>query len=136
MRNPLLPVAAALAGAIYAERWLHTHEQEYLLWISILLCVAAIALRLRRDAGALAFALLGTALVGSFFLFHWRHARPPEDIANLVDASRVDLSEPARLTGWIAQATLRRGRDETYLLCMEEVESLQRIWPASGTIRL
>ena len=129
-------MAAALAGGIYAERWLRLHEQEYLLWISILLCAAAIALRLRRHAGALAFALLGTALVGSFFLFHWRHARPPEDIANLVDAGRVDLSEPARLTGWIAQATLRRGRDETYLLRLEEVESLQRIWPASGTIRL
>ena len=136
MRNPLLPVAAALAGGIYAERWLRLHEQEYLLWISILLCAAAIALRLRRHAGALAFALLGTALVGSFFLFHWRHARPPEDIANLVDAGRVNLSEPARLTGWIAQTALRRGRDETYLLRLEEVESLQRMWPASGTIRL
>ena len=131
-----MPVAAALAGGIYAERWLRLHEQEYLLWVSILLCAAAIALRLQRHAGALAFALLGTVLVGSFFLFHWRHARPPEDIANLVDAGRVDLSEPARLTGWIAQTALRRGRDETYLLRMEEVESLQRIWPASGTIRL
>ncbi len=131
-----MPVAAALAGGIYDERWLRLHEQEYLLWISILLCAAAIALRLRRPAGALAFGLLGTALVGSFFLFHWRHDRPPEDIANLVDAGRVDLSEPARLTGWIAQARLRRGRDETYLLRLEEVESLQRIWPASGTIRL
>ena len=131
-----MPVAAALAGGIYAERWLRLHEQEYLLWVSILLCAAAIALRLQRHAGALAFALLGTVLVGSFFLFHWRHARPPEDIVNLVDAGRVDLSEPARLTGWIAQAALRRGRDEIYLLRMEEVESLQRIWPASGTIRL
>ena len=131
-----MPVAAALAGGIYAERWLRLHEQEYLLWASILLCAAAIALRLERHTGALAFALLGTALVGSFFLFHWRHDRTPEDIASLVDAGRVDLSEPVRLTGWIAQAALRRGRDETYLLRLEQVESLQRVWPASGTIRL
>ena len=131
-----MPLAAALAGGIYAERWLRLYEQEYLLWASILLCAAAVALRLQRHTGALAFALLGTALAGSFFLFHWRHARPPEDIANLVEAGRVDLSEPARLTGWIAQAALRRGRDEIYLLRLEEVESLRRVWPASGTIRL
>ncbi len=136
MRNPLLPVAAALAGGIFAERWLRLAEREYLLWTGVLLLAAVLALLLKREAGAILFALLGTALAGAFFLFHGRHDRPRTDIENLVAAGRVDLAEPARMTGWIADAEGRRGKDELYLLRLEQVESLQRTWPVSGTIRL
>lgn len=141
MRNPLLPVAAALALGIFAERWLRFSEREHLLWTGVLLFAAVTALRLKRDAGAVGFALLGTALAGAFYLAHWRHYRPSADLENLVDARQVDLSEPVRLTGWIADAELRhvrdrRGRDEFYQFRLEQVESAQRVWPVSGAIRL
>ncbi len=129
-------VAAALAGGIFAERWLRLFEAEYLAPVGVLLLAAAIALRLGRDLSAILFALLGTALAGAFLLLHWRHQRLPDDIEGLVLSGRVELNEPARLTGWIADTELRRGRDEMYLLRLEQVESAQQRWTASGAVRL
>lgn len=131
-----MPAAAALAAGIFAQRWLRLAEQEYLLLAGLLLLAAALALRLNRAAGAILFALLGTALAGAFFLLHWSHERPPSDIENLALARRIELHEPIRLTGWIAGVETRRGSDELYLLELEQVESAQRVWQASGRIRL
>ncbi len=136
VRNPLLPVAAALASGIFAERWVRFTEPEYLLWAGVLLLGATLALRLRRDAGAVALALVGTALAGACLLAHWRHYRAPSDLENLVQGGRVELDAPARLTGWIADAEMRRGRDEFFLLRLERIESAQRAWRVSGTVRL
>jgi competence protein ComEC len=136
VKNPLLPVAVALAAGIYAERWLWLTEREYVLAASVLLLLALAALRLGRPRAAIGCALIGTAVCGAFFLAHWANYRAPGDIQTLVEAGRIELNEPVRVTGWIAGEEIRRGEDESYLLRLERAESARRSYAASGTIRL
>lgn len=136
MRNPLLPIAAALAAGIFAERWFFLREPQYLFWTAVVLLLAAICLRLHHLGGAIAIALLGAFLAGAFFQVHSRHERPSTDIENIVSANGVALNEPVRLTGWIAETEVRRGTDEMYLLQLEQLESGRQVWTASGKVRL
>ena len=136
MRTPLLPIAAALAAGVFAERWMSLSGRQYLLWSGVVLLLAAVCLLLDRRGGALAFSLLGAFLAGSFYHDHWERYLPPNDIQRLVAGKKVELDEPVRLTGWISDIEARRGGDEMYLLRLEAIESGQVAWPASGKVRL
>jgi len=136
VRTPLLPIAAALAAGVFAERWMSLSGRQYLLWSGVVLLLAAVCLLLDRRGGALAFSLLGAFLAGSFYHDHWERYLPPNDIQRLVAGKKVELDEPVRLTGWISDIEARRGGDEMYLLRLEAIESGQVAWPASGKVRL
>jgi competence protein ComEC len=131
-----LPIAAALAAGVFAERWMSLSGRQYLLWSGVVLLLAAVCLLLDRRGGALAFSLLGAFLAGSFYHDHWERYLPPNDIQRLVAGKKVELDEPVRLTGWISDIEARRGGDEMYLLRLEAIESGQVAWPASGKVRL
>jgi competence protein ComEC len=131
-----LPIAAALAAGIFAERWMYLSGRQYLLWSGVVLLLAAVCLLLDRRGGALVFSLMGAFLAGSFYHDHWERYLPPNDIQKLVADKNVALEEPVRLTGWIRDIEARRGGDEMYLLRLEVVESGQAAWLASGSVRL
>ncbi len=135
MQYPLLPVCIFFAAGIYFSPYLYLSRIEYLIYATLAVAIAAVALALGRNRCAVAAALTGLLLIGGFFLLQ-EEILPRGDLARLAASGDADLSEPVRLTGWISRRPEPREFSEAFELSLESLESRGRKLDASGTVRL
>ncbi|MDE3136373.1 MAG: ComEC/Rec2 family competence protein [Acidobacteriota bacterium] len=133
---PLLWIAASLALGIALAGAL---PPAPVAWLAV--AVAAVAggwLLARRGRlwTAWAIALIAWCFVGIAAVSCEHAARPVNRVDRMVDAGRIDLSEPLRWQGRLRDDPLRLPWGYRYIISLEQVEIGGRMIPVSGGLRL
>jgi competence protein ComEC len=133
---PLLWIAAALALGIALAGALPPAPVAWMAFAGAAVAGGWLLVRRGRLRTAWAIALLAWCLVGLAAASCERAAQPANRVDRMVDAGRIDLSEPLRWRGRLRDDPLRLPWGYRYVISLEQVEIAGRMIPVSGGLRL
>jgi competence protein ComEC len=133
---PLVWIAAALALGIALAGGLPQAPLAWLAFAAAAVAGGLLLVRRRRLWAAWALALLAWGFVGVAAASFERAAQPGNRVDRVLDAGRLDLSEPLRWWGRLSEDPLRLPWGYRYVISLQHVEVAGKIIPVSGGLRL
>ncbi len=133
---PLLWIAAALALGIALGGALPPAPLAWVAFAAAAVGAGWLLVRRRRLWAAWAIALVAWSFVGIAAASCERAAQPANRADRVVDAGRIDLSEPLRWWGRLRDDPLRLPWGYRYVISLQHVEIGGRMIPVSGGLRL
>ncbi len=139
MKLPAVWIVAALAAGVLLAGLPGLAFLEPIAWLSLAfatLLAGILFLRRERLSFAWAVALLAWALLGGAAARLEQISVPPNHVASLVAAGKLDLSEALRWRGRLRENPVRLPWGNRYEVDLEEVEVAGRAMPVAGGLRL
>lgn len=136
MTSPTIWIAAAVVLGIATWGGLPVLPIVWLALAVATLLAGGLALRRAQWGVAAGLALVAWMFVGALAAAGARRAIAPERADRLIEAGRLEVSEPLRWRGWLREDPLRTPWGVRYLLDLDEVEQAGRTQPVRGGLRL
>jgi competence protein ComEC len=136
MKLPLLWIVAAFASGVEIEKW---SPGPLRLWVAVAvlsLVAAGLFIWWRRLAAAWVLALVAWLAIGVVALAIERAAVPPNHVARLIAAGRLDTAEPLRWQGRLREDPMNLPWGRRYEMNLEQVEIAGSSVAVSGGMRL